>query len=71
MKKILGIEGMTCGHCQKRVTEALAGLPGVKKAVVSLAEKKAEVESAVEIPDDLLKNAVADAGYQVTSIAAG
>jgi copper chaperone CopZ len=68
MKATLGIEGMSCGHCQKRVSAALSGVPGVKSAVVDLAKKNAEVESDSYVDEESLKKAVADAGYKVSSI---
>lgn len=40
----LKVEGMSCGHCQKRVTDALSGLKGVKNVVVSLEQKSAVVQ---------------------------
>ena len=67
MKKVMHIEGMTCGHCQKRVEDALNNLEGVK-AEVNLEEKIANVEVTGNADDDLLKNTVVDAGYEVTSI---
>lgn len=39
----LRIEGMSCEHCVKRVTDALKALKGVKKATVNLEAKSAEV----------------------------
>lgn len=59
----LKIEGMTCGHCVKAVTEALAEVPGVDKVIdVSLEQKQAEVSGN---PDPAaLVSAVAEAGYE-------
>ncbi len=68
MGKKIKIEGMSCGHCVARVKAALSALPGVTRADVDLASKTATVEGA-DVPDDELKAAVADAGYEVTSIA--
>ena len=63
----LKIEGMTCGHCQKRVEEALKAVKGVKGVQVSLVGKTAEVRYSVGKTgrQDLVK-AVTDAGYTVT-----
>lgn len=68
MKKVLSIEGMTCGNCKRHVTEALQEVAGVKSATVDLAKKSAVVESDAPVADDLLKNAVSEAGYTVTGI---
>lgn len=39
----LGITGMTCGSCQRRVEDALRALPGVDRVVVDLEPGTAEV----------------------------
>ena len=65
-KIVLKIEGMSCEHCQKRVKEALESLEGVS-AKVSLEEKNAEVTYPDEVSIKELKDAVAEAGYQVVS----
>jgi len=71
MKKVLSIEGMTCGNCKKHVTEALLDVTGVKSATVDLAKKNAVVESDAPVADEALKNAVSEAGYAVTAISNG
>lgn len=65
MKKVLKVEGMTCGHCKAAVEKALKSVDGVEDAVVSLEEKTAEVTLIKEVPDDVLEKAVTDAGYEV------
>ena len=58
----LKIEGMSCMHCAKAVTEALAAVPGVTGTPeVSLERGAARVEG---YPDpDALVAAVKEAGY--------
>lgn len=56
----LAIEGMTCQHCIGRVSQALAGIPGVSRVQVDLEQGRAKV-SGGEI--GLLIKAVEDAGY--------
>lgn len=68
MKKLINIEGMSCGHCVKHVEEALTELGGVTKVEVSLKDKNAVVELSQEVEDSKLKEAVAEAGYDVVSI---
>ena len=58
---------MHCKHCANTVTNALNGLDGVT-AKVSLKENSAEVSYDREIDLADLKNAVKNAGYEVTSI---
>ena len=69
MKKTLGIEGMTCGNCVRHVTRALEGLPGASDVSVSLEDKSAQVTVPEDMTDDQITAAVADAGYEVVSIA--
>ena len=67
MRKTLVIEGMMCGHCAAHVERALNALPGVQ-AKVDLARKIAVVQAAGEVADDVLRQAVVNAGYEVVSI---
>ena len=67
MHKTLHIQGMTCGHCAAHVERALNALPGVQ-ARVDLMRKTAVVEAAQEVPDEVLKKAVLDAGCEVVAI---
>ena len=64
--KTLKIEGMSCGHCERRVKNALEEIDGVTVIRVSAADDQAEVESNVE--DAVLIAAVEEAGYTVTEI---
>ncbi|MGN0329931.1 MAG: heavy metal translocating P-type ATPase [Kineothrix sp.] len=68
MTKTIMIEGMACGHCSARVQKELEALDGVKQAVVSLEEKKAQVRLEGEVSDGLLRETVEGAGYEVTEI---
>ena len=63
MKTKLSIEGMSCDHCVRAVTEALQGLSGVTKAVVTLKTKSAEVEHDGALAVESLKKAVEEAGF--------
>ncbi|MDH7483269.1 MAG: heavy metal translocating P-type ATPase [Spirochaetales bacterium] len=67
MKKLLKIEGMSCGHCVMHVESALESVPGVKSAKVDLLKREAMVEGD-NLDDQSLRAAVADAGYRVVSI---
>ena len=67
MRKLLKIEGMSCGHCVMHVQSALEGIEGVKSAKVDLLERSAMVDGE-NLNDQSLRAAVADAGYKVVSI---
>ncbi len=65
MEKTLKIEGMMCMHCSGRVQKALEALDGVASAAVSHETGTAVVTLTQNVADDVLKKAVADAGYEV------
>lgn len=66
MKEII-IDGMTCGHCSARVSDALNAVDGVT-ASVDLARKTATVTLAADISNETLSNAVTASGYTVVKI---
>lgn len=68
MKKRINIEGMSCGHCVKHVEEALKEVAGVASVSVSLEGKYAAVELISDVDDSVLKEAIEEAGYDVTGI---
>lgn len=69
MTKTMHIEGMMCGHCEARVKKTLEALSGVETAEVSHEAGTAVVKLQGEVSDDVLKNAVEEQDYKVTSIA--
>ena len=68
MKKIVSIEGMTCGHCAAHVEEALKGICGVESVKADLKEKNATLELVHEVADDAIEAGVKEAGYRAVSI---
>jgi len=68
MKKIIRIEGMSCGHCSGRVQKELEAIAEVKSADVSADENRAIVELSAEVADAKLTAAVEEAGYEVVGI---
>uniref|UniRef100_UPI0025EDF847 heavy-metal-associated domain-containing protein n=1 Tax=Oceanithermus sp. TaxID=2268145 RepID=UPI0025EDF847 len=63
-KLTIGIDGMTCASCVRRVEQALQGLPGVVRASVNLATEKATVEMEAKTPLAAVLEAVRAAGYE-------
>ncbi len=61
---VLPIRGMTCAACVGSVREALAAVPGVRRADVNLATEEATVVAAPAVAADALRKAVQDAGYE-------
>ena len=68
MTKELKIKGMSCQHCVKHVTNALQEVAGVTAVKVDLNQANATVETDGSVSEQVLKDAVAEAGYEVTAI---
>lgn len=68
MTKTIKIDGMMCNHCKMHVEKALNAINGVSEAVADLEAKQAAVTLLTDIPDEVLKNAVTEAGYTVISV---
>lgn len=64
---VMKIDGMMCSHCQAAVTKALNKVPGVT-ARVSLEENAAYIDASYDADVERMKEAVADAGYEVVGI---
>ena len=64
-KSIFPVRGMMCATCVGHVEDALRSVPGVISANVNLASEKATIEYVEGIGFEELKNAVADAGYEL------
>ncbi|MDL2220901.1 heavy metal translocating P-type ATPase, partial [Eubacteriales bacterium OttesenSCG-928-N14] len=67
MKKIMHVQGMTCGNCKRHVENALNDIDGVM-AEVDLDKGTVDVEMAMNVSDETLSKYVTDAGYTVTGI---
>ncbi len=60
----VGIEGMTCASCVRRVEKAVAGVPGVLSASVNLASEKATVSLLPGVAGlAVVEAAIRKAGY--------
>lgn len=67
----LKIQGMTCGHCVKAVSDALNGVDGVADAQVELQSATARVEYDEERAGvQAMQEAVAEEGYTAEPAAA-
>ena len=64
MSRTLTVEGMSCGHCEQSVEEALEGVAGVEGATADRESASATVEGDAD-PDALVA-AVSEAGYDAS-----
>ena len=60
------VQGMTCGHCVKAVTQAVHSVDPQAKVAVDLASGKVEVESIAE--STRLAAAIQEEGYSVSAV---
>jgi copper chaperone CopZ len=60
------IDGMTCEHCVRSVTEEVAEVAGVHRVDVDLPSGRMVVHGA-SVDDDAIRAAVDEAGYSVAA----
>lgn len=63
MNQIFTVEGMTCGHCEKAVTQALLALDAEAKITIDRSQNTVQVES--DRARIALAKAIANEGYRV------
>ena len=68
MKKIVGIEGMNCSHCAKKVEDAFYGLPETEDVKVNLDNKNAEIEFSSEVDNKIISDVIKSTGFTATTI---
>ena len=61
------VEGMTCDHCVRAVTQEIGALPGVREVAVDLPTGQVTVRSDRDLTDLEVSAAVDEAGYQLAS----
>jgi len=63
--KTIKVTGMTCGHCEASVREALEGVAGVEKVLeVDRATERAVIEGSPE--NEALIAAIVEVGFEAT-----
>lgn len=68
MKKRIQIEGMSCMHCVKHVTNALNEVEGITNVVVNLKQNDAMIEATPTVSNEAIQHAIAEAGYKTVKI---
>jgi copper chaperone len=63
MQNTFQVQGMTCGHCERSVTQAVQQLDAQATVQIDRAQGKVVVESSQ--PADKIAAAIAAEGYQV------
>ena len=57
-----------CGHCKMRVEKALGAVDGVSSVEVNLEDGTAAASLMQAVSDQVLKQAVEEAGYKVIEV---
>lgn len=60
------VSGMTCSHCVASVTEEVREVPGVSAVEVDLPSGRLSVTSPQPVDEERVREAVVEAGYEVT-----
>ena len=65
MNQVFDVQGMSCGHCERAVTQAVKALDPAAQVKVDLAGGKVEVQTTQ--PREAVAKAIADEGYTVAA----
>lgn len=63
MQHVFEVQGMTCGHCEKAVTQALQRTDPGASVRIDRSHNRVEVDSTAERP--ALQAAIQEEGFQV------
>ncbi len=64
----VAVQGMTCGHCVKAVTDEVSAIPGVTDVAVELVNggtSTVTITAAEPVSDEALAAAIDEAGYTI------
>ena len=65
-KIVFRVSGMTCGHCEKRITDAVKNIKGVRAVTASFPKKRVEAAyDAEKTTEDAIGAAIEQEGYRV------
>jgi len=65
MNQTFTVTGMTCGHCERAVTQALQQVDPQAQVVIDRAQNRVQVESSQ--PREALAQAITEEGYAVAA----
>lgn len=62
------VDGMTCDHCVRAVTEELTGIDGIEAVAVDLnagGSSRVRIRTSAAVTDDAVRAAIDEAGYRL------
>ncbi len=63
MNQVFEVKGMTCGHCERAVTQAVKAIDPAAEVRIDRAAGKVEVQTSE--PREQIARAIAEEGYAV------
>ena len=63
MKQLFIVEGMSCGHCEKAVTQAVLTVDPQAQVIIDRSQNTVSIESAQS--RESLRQAITEEGYRV------
>lgn len=67
-KTVVEVDGMMCGMCESHVNDAVRKAFTVKKVNSSHTKGRTEILSEEELPEEKLRAAIAETGYELGKI---
>ncbi|ROZ66202.1 heavy-metal-associated domain-containing protein [Ramlibacter sp. WS9] len=65
MNQVFQVQGMSCGHCERAVTQAVQSVDPAAQVKVDIGSGKVEVQT--EQPREAIAHAIAEEGYTVAA----
>ncbi len=65
MNQTFNVQGMTCGHCERAVTQAVQSVDPQARITIDRASGRVDVQS--DQPHEAIARAIAEEGYAVAS----
>jgi copper chaperone len=65
MNQVFQVQGMSCGHCERAVTQAVQSVDPAAQVKVDVGSGKVEVQT--EQPREAIAHAIAEEGYTVAA----
>ena len=65
MQTLLEVDGMSCQHCENRITKYVGGTPGVSSVSVDLRAGTVEIEHDASVTAASIRAGIEELGYTV------
>ena len=66
MTNTYSVPAISCDHCKQSIEGAVSKLEGVESVIVDIDARSVRVDGPV--PDDKVRSAITDAGYEVAGV---